>query len=158
VDTLQTLLIERDCTRLICEYANFVDFDEPEKAALLFTDDGSLILRNRGKVLKGRAEFGELYKNQRAGQAKGKLLQRHVCSQIMIDVKDADHATGQTRVLLYRAEWDVNEGPCPNAHPALFVWDNEFVRTKEGWKIFTHSVSALSFESPEAKFSTPWGR
>jgi hypothetical protein len=71
MDNLQMLLIERECTRLICEYANLVDFDEPEKAARLFTDDGSLILKNRGKTLKGRKEFETLYKNQREGQRSG---------------------------------------------------------------------------------------
>ncbi|QQO23717.1 nuclear transport factor 2 family protein [Bradyrhizobium diazoefficiens] len=158
MNDLERLLIEHKCTRLIYDYANFVDFDEPVKAADLFTDDGSLVLKNRGKTLSGRKEFETLYQNQQAGQRSGKLLQRHVVSQVMIDIKDADHASSQSRITLYRAEWDLKQGPCPQVHPVIFVWEDEFVRTSEGWKISKHTVLPMAFEAPETHFTSPWGR
>lgn len=158
MNDLERLLIEQDCTRLFCDYANFVDFDEPEKTVGLYTDDGSLVLRNRGTTLSSLKEIEALCQSQREAQRAGKLLQRHVLSQIRIDVKDSDHATGQARVTLYRAEWDLAQGPCPRVHPVIFVWENEFVRTSKGWKMFKHTISPISFEAPETRFSSPWGR
>ncbi|MCC8982869.1 nuclear transport factor 2 family protein [Bradyrhizobium acaciae] len=158
MNDLEQLLIEHKCTRLIYDYANLVDFDEPVKAAHLFTDDGSLVLKNRGKTLTGRKEVEALYQNQQDGQRSGKLLQRHVVSQVMIDIKDADHASSQSRITLYRAEWDIQQGPCPHVHPVIFVWEDKFVRTSEGWKIAEHTVLPIAFEALEARFSSPWGR
>ncbi|RXG85302.1 nuclear transport factor 2 family protein [Bradyrhizobium zhanjiangense] len=158
MNDLERLLIEQRCTRLFYDYANFGDFDDPVKAVRLFTDDASLILKNRGKTFSGRKEFEALFQNQKEGQLSRKMLQRHVLSQIMIDVKDSDHATGQARVTLYRAEWDLAQGPCPYVYPVIFQWNDEFVRTSEGWKIFTHTVSQFAFQAPEARFSSPSGR
>ncbi|QQO23674.1 nuclear transport factor 2 family protein [Bradyrhizobium diazoefficiens] len=157
MNDLERLLIERECTRLLYEYGNFVDFVDPMKAARLLAEDCSLVLKFRGQTLRGRSEFERLYQGQKEAQAAGRLLQRHVITNPIIDVKKSDHATGQVRVTLYRAEWDLAQGPCPKVSPVLFIWNDEFVQTPEGWRIRKHEVSEFAFESPEARWpSPPW--
>ncbi|QQO23710.1 nuclear transport factor 2 family protein [Bradyrhizobium diazoefficiens] len=159
MNDLERLLIEQKCTRLFYEYCNFVDFDEPVRGSGLFTDDGSLVMKFRGKTLRGRKEFERLYQGQQEAQTAGRLLQRHVISNLIIDVKDADHASGQARVTLYRGEWDSKQGPCPKVSPVLFMWNDDFVRTPEGWRIHRHEVSGFDFEAPEARWpDPPWAR
>lgn len=158
MNDLARFLIEHECTRVIHDYALFVDFVDPMEAARLITDDGALVLKSRSKTLSGRKEIDALYQNQKESQLAGRLLQRHFLSNIMIDVKDSDHAAGRALVNLYRSEWDLAKGPAPMVFPVLFRWEDDFVRTPEGWRISRHVVWPAEFESPEAGWSNPWGR
>lgn len=157
MNSLERLVIEHECARVIYDYALFVDFVDPMKGAGLFTDDGTLVLKNRSQTLD-RKEIDVMCQGQKDSQRAGRLVQRHFLTNMMVDVKDADHAGSRVQVMLYRADWDSAKGSAPMVAPVLFRWEDELVRTPEGWRISKHVVYAADFQSPEATWSSPWVR
>lgn len=154
----ERLLIEQACTRLINEFARRIDCLDTLKGYELMTDDCRVVVHGRSKTFNGRKEWEHIAQNQKQGQLTGNYLQRHVVSGIIIDVRDSDHASGTCLVLLYRSEWDLAKGPSPVLAPEMFHWDGDYVRTSEGWRFSKHEVSQPIYQSPEAHWSTPWGR
>lgn len=159
MDDLERLLIERECTRLITEYAKFVDYVDPMKAGGLLTDDGSLVLNNRhpSVTMSGRKELDAgVYQKQQEAVFNGRLLQWHVLSNIIVDVKDSEHASSETRVMLFVTDWDSVRGAAPTVKPHIFRWEDEYVRTREGWRISRHTCTPMVFMSPELE--ARWSR
>jgi hypothetical protein len=65
---------------------------------------------------------------------------KHVCTNLRVDVHDADHASGVVYLSLYRAD-DVGDGPGPLAGPSLIGhYEDTFVRTSDGWRIATRAA------------------
>ena len=65
---------------------------------------------------------------------------RHVCANPMVEVVDADHATGTGSQVVYR-----HDRTTGLTEPAILVdYDDRYVRTADGWRIASRTVS-LSF-------------
>jgi uncharacterized protein (TIGR02246 family) len=128
----ERIAIERACERLVLDFVHFSDTQDPEALASLFTDDASLT-RPNGDPIAGRPAILDSYKSRPAGR-----LTRHLCTNIRITVESPDHARGLTYALVYSAAADTP----PHAHfgikaePRQLVgeFEDEFVRTTEGWK------------------------
>jgi ketosteroid isomerase-like protein len=133
-EQVQQLVAERDCERLVLEYAWLVDSGAASGVADLFTDDGVWLGADR-RGMEGQGEIRKAF-TQREGLARRQS--RHVMTNVRINRDGADHAVGTAYLINYRH--DATEGvaahPAPADHPK-FVGDYHFTfrRTPVGWRI-----------------------
>lgn len=126
--------IERACTRLLL--ASLRAFDERDWPAYadLFTPDGVFIRANApNEPLRGR----EAIRAALAARPASRLT-RHLCTNLEIDVVDAEHARGFCYLLLYAG--DASQSATAAGRPADAVqrigeYRDTFVHTHEGWRI-----------------------
>jgi ketosteroid isomerase-like protein len=140
--TLNRLLDERACERLVIDYTHLVDFGEAARIADLFTEDG--VWEAEGVRMDGRdairAGFG-------ARQGVTRRTSRHVCTNLAITLTGADEATGISYLVNYRHDSPTGtaELPAPAGHPKFVgEYHDRFVRTADGWRI-AHRRCTLSF-------------
>ena len=140
MESIDQLLIERECERLVTAYCHYVDHGEAEKIADLFSDDG--IWRGPGVEMNG---IEEVRKGFTARQANAGRMSRHVCNNLLIDVVDEDNATGTVYLTLYRHDGDVQRRTSPLEGPDLVgEYRDRFVRTEAGWR-FAERDTKVSF-------------
>jgi hypothetical protein len=125
--------IEHACTRLVTRFMTFFDAQEYAAIGPLFAPGGVLVRASEPDApLVGREAI------VRALEARPpQRLTRHLCTNIDIEVDEADHATGSCYLLLYAA--DMSERPSANGYSvagkrAVGEYHDEFVRTAEGWR------------------------
>jgi hypothetical protein len=114
-------VIERACERLVVDFAYFSDRREYESLGALFVENGTMT-RPSGSVLAGREAIVKSYK-----ATPVERVSRHVCSNIRIVVESADQARGLTYAVVYSI----------NANPRVGEFEDEFLRTADGWRIST---------------------
>jgi hypothetical protein len=115
----EILVIERDCERLIVDFAYFSDHREYESLGTLFMANGNMT-RPSGNVLAGREAIVNSYKATPADR-----VTRHICSNIRIAVESMDRARGVTYAVVYST----------NGNPRVGEFEDEFQRTADGWRI-----------------------
>ncbi len=126
--------IERACARLVLWSIRAFDEKEWMVYAQLFTEDGVFVRANQpDEPLVGR----EAIRDALAARPAGRLT-RHLCTNIEVDVIDAEHARGFCYLLLYAG--DASQPESPAGRPADDVqrvgeYRDTFVRTQEGWRI-----------------------
>jgi len=139
-ELVDQLRAERDCQRLVHDYAWLVDSGAASGVADLFTDDG-VWLGADGGGMRGREEIRTAFA-QREGLARRQS--RHVMTNVRIDRDRDDHATGTAYLINYRhdATGGIAARPAPADHPK-FVGDYHFTFRREpaGWR-----VESLRFE------------
>ena len=136
--------IERACERLSIAYAHHVDFKDYDAYVELFADDCRLDL---GTVIEGKAAIRAWL-----AQRPERLRSRHVFTNILIEVVDADHARGITYLTLYRHIGDesLSNDPIDFAGPAgVGHYEDEFVRTAAGWRFASRRVH-IAFRRAES--------
>jgi len=135
VTELERMMIERACERLINQYCLFVDFGEASRIAELFTEDG---LWTNGSIrMEGRAGIHRAFSHR---EGVTRRTSRHLCTNVVIDVQDDDHATGVCYLVNYRYDSRSGEAEVPApADAPKFVGEyrDTFVRTPEGWRFAT---------------------
>ena len=125
--------ILRACERLVVDFAHFSDSQDYQSLAGLFAPSGTMV-RPSGDSLVGRAAILESYRLRPAGR-----ISRHICTNIRITVESSDRARGLTYAIVYSA----NANQAPDAHfgvkadprQSVGEFEDEFVRTQEGWRI-----------------------
>ena len=132
MDRDQERAIEWECQRTIRRYYGHVDAYEYDQAVLMFTADVDWMTLD--VKLDGRQEILE---GLHGGLGAGTI--RHMVTNTVVNVIDADHATARSYVSLYSSpdiRIDQHEGPIafegPNLLGDLF---DELTRTDEGWRI-----------------------
>jgi uncharacterized protein (TIGR02246 family) len=126
--------IERECSRLILRSVRAFDERDWAAYASLFTSDGVFIRANAPDApLVGR----DAIRAALAGRPASRLT-RHLCTNIEIDVIDAEHAAGFCYLLLYAG--DASQPQSAAGRPADGIqrvgeYRDAFVRTDEGWLI-----------------------
>lgn len=145
VTDLETLWIERACARLVVDYAHWVDFGDAERVADLFAPDG--VWEVGESLFEGRDAVRDMLRSR---QQMTERRSRHVCTNLAIDVLNADHATGLVYLSLYRHDFETaeaSEGLAPCGPPlAVGQYRDRFVRTEEGWR-FALRRAELAFGS-----------
>lgn len=137
---LERMLIERACERLVAEYCHFVDHGLGARIAEQFTDDG--VWTSAENTLEGKAAIARGFA---ARQANAGRMSRHVCDNVLIEVVDADNATGVAYLTLYRADGEVGRARSPAQAPTLVgEYRDVFARTAEGWR-FKRREALASF-------------
>jgi hypothetical protein len=114
-------VIERACERLVVDFAYFSDRREYESLGALFVENGTMT-RPSGSVLAGREAIVKSYK-----ATPVERVTRHICTNIRIVVESADRARGVTYSIVYST----------NANPRVGEFEDEFLRTADGWRIAT---------------------
>lgn len=134
MNDLERLHIERACERLVTDYTHLVDEGRASAVADLFTDDG--VWSSPEVTMEGQAKIREGFARREAMDRTSK----HVCTNVGIDVHDADHASGLVYLSLYRAD-GVGDGPGHITGPSLIGhYEDTFVRTEAGWRFRTRST------------------
>lgn len=140
MDETQRLLIERACERLVTQYCHFVDHGEAARIADLFSDDG--VWASPENTMTGRDAIARGFARRQANTAR---MSRHVCGNVLIDVADAEHATGVCYLTLYRHDGDAGRATSPSDVPAIIgEYRDDFVRTAAGWR-FRRREIVVSF-------------
>lgn len=117
----EIIAIERACERLVVDFAYFSDRREYDLLGALFVADGTMT-RPSGNVLAGREAIVRSYKATPAER-----VTRHICTNIRIEVESVDQARGMTYALVYST----------NGNPRVGEFEDEFLRSPEGWRIAT---------------------
>lgn len=129
------MIIERACERLINEYCLFVDFGEASRIAELFVEDG--LWTNGAIRMEGRAGIHRAFSHR---EGVTRRTSRHLCTNVVINVIDDDHATGVCYLVNYRHDSRSGEAevPAPSDAPKFVgEYRDTFVRTDEGWRFAT---------------------
>jgi hypothetical protein len=153
MNDLERLVIEAACTRLIHAYCRFIDFGEAGRVGDLFSVDG--VWEGADRPMEGRAAivagFAPLSSSTRR-------VMRHLCTNVTIDVVDADEARGLTYWVNYRGRLGHDEAlPVPSGPPAFAgEYHDRFIRTADGWRI-AHRKANVAFanQRPSPPASPP---
>ncbi|HVM52525.1 MAG TPA: nuclear transport factor 2 family protein [Acidimicrobiales bacterium] len=128
--------IERACERLVITYTHLVDGGRAAAVADLFTVDG--VWSSGGNRLEGREAIRAAFTRRQESDRTS----RHVCTNLLVDVIDADHATGLVYLTLYRHDGSGRGVPEPDL---VGEYRDRFARTPEGWR-FTERIATMAFE------------
>jgi len=129
VNELDVLLIERACGRLIADSAVFNDRRMWAALAALYVPDG-VVVRPNGQRLRGREAIEASY----AGGPPDRVT-RHLCSNVRVEVDDANSAHATTTVLIVSGTDD------SDVTYRVGEFANRFVRTEQGWRIAERRAS-----------------
>jgi ketosteroid isomerase-like protein len=125
--TAERDLIERACARLVAAYGYLNDERDFDALADLFTEDAVLYRPAAPSTpIVGRDAIGAAFAARPASRATF-----HVCTDILIDVEDGDHAVGRSRILLLSGPQPAEGGV---AAPLPGTFRDRFRLTAHGWK------------------------
>lgn len=143
----ERIAIEHACEQLPKRFHNYVDSFQHDKLLDLFAPDGLWDQVFMGE-LRGHAAIKK-YLDAKITT----ILTMHVVSNVVIDVIDANRATGITYYTYYHAEPGVKI-PAPFKGPqAAGRYLDEFVRTDKGWKFAARRPKNLFEASDVSKLS-----
>ena len=125
--------IEHACARLVLQSIRAFDERDWRTYARMFTADGVFIRANEpSQPLVGPAAIESALATRPANR-----LTMHLCTNIEIDVLDAERAEGRCYLLLYSGDAAPASGASrpADAIQRLGEYRDRFVKTAEGWKI-----------------------
>jgi len=138
MDELERLLIERACERLVVGYCHVIDHGEAARVADLFTEDG--VWTSFEQTMDGRDAIARGFAKRQANKGR---MSRHVCCNLLVNVIDAERATGVVYLTLYRHDGDPDRAVSPSASPSVVgEYRDEFVRSAGGWRFRRREVIA----------------
>ena len=151
MELLDRIAAERECERLTFRYCEAVDLGHASRLADTFAEDGVF---EAGELhLAGREEIRRVFTER---ERVRELRNRHVCTNLHIDVLDDATATGVVYLTLYRRrgseDWSV---PVLNTAPAVVGRLPRPVRPDDdGWRIAAGTGRSSSSTRPTAGWST----
>ncbi|MEN3747429.1 nuclear transport factor 2 family protein [Sphingomonas sp. HF-S3] len=121
--------VEQDCARLIARYANLNDAGDWDAVGSLYAPEGRMCRPTAPDLwIEGREAILDAFRS------RPHRVTRHVCSNIVIDVLDPDHAVGESAMLLF-----TGDGP-----PKVGSFHDRFVRIGGDWR-FAERRGTLTF-------------
>lgn len=142
MDSNERQQIEQACIRLINQYANLNDAHDWDAVAHLYTQDGRFARPSgSGEFVTGRDAILVSFK------ARPARAQRHVISNIVVDVEGPATARAFSVILLFQGE-AAPEGELPVKaanSPLVGTYRDLIALTPEGWK-FQERVGSLDFK------------
>lgn len=124
--------IERACARLISQYAYLNDERRFDELSQLFSEDALLYRPSAPEqAIRGRAAILQAFEKRPAN-----AMTFHICSDILIDVKDETCAVGRSRILLLSAARpeDGQLATVESKVPVPGVFHDVFRLTGQGWQ------------------------
>ena len=130
--------IEAECAKVATSYSVFLDFRRYGELVDLFTEKATLDLD--GWLLDGQAAI----RDYMFGRPNSRT-NRHVCSNLLIDVIDESTAKGIAYVTIYR--FDANDDSSRKRMPfegpyVVGYYDDRYVREGDRWKFASRAISA----------------
>jgi len=137
MDDLERLLIERACERLVHDYANLLDAYDHDGFLKLWAEDAVL------DMLGTQHRGPEGLRGWLAGR-EPRMICRHLVTNTVTDVIDADTATGRCYTIAFRARNAEGAAPGPVGDPTFVVtYRNHFTRhPQRGWLFARREVIA----------------
>jgi hypothetical protein len=144
MDALARLTIEAECVRLMNRFTWAVDAMDYDQVVSLFVPD--CVFSRADKSYPGHAGL----RTSLEGRPHDRTT-RHVLTNIVIDVADADHASGKSYCTVFGHRGALAPGAeAPLGVPdSLILYEGAFVRTDTGWRIARWHIG-LSFRKPAA--------
>lgn len=130
MDRMERIAIEADCNRLINGFNWCVDTFAYDDAIALCTSD--VVLHRLDVPFEGEAGLREVF-----GMRNPARKTCHLVTNAIIDVADADHATGKALCAIYGyiGETAPGEGAPISLPDTIVRNDFRFRRTDAGWRI-----------------------
>ncbi|MBP6112014.1 MAG: nuclear transport factor 2 family protein [Sphingobium sp.] len=141
---IETAAIKIACEDLSEQYAYYLDGKDYENLATLFTEDG--VWEVLGNRMPGREAIRAYWKSRSEAWAPGYGRVHQMTNQV-VKVVDRDHAIGQSVVMVHMFNNPSTEKQSL-APTVISRNDDEYVRTKDGWKFKRRSISTLAMEEP----------
>lgn len=145
MDSVQRLVIEQACSRLMNQFAVFNDSGRFVELSELFVPEARYARPILPDVwIEGRAAIRASFESR-----PKERVGRHLIANILIEVKDSEHASGTCYALLYSGTSDKPaEKFGLQALPPQLVgeYEDEFVLTPTGWK-FASRKGRIIFSS-----------
>ena len=137
--------IEWECQRILTRFCLFNDCNQSDELANLFTTDG--VWFRLGKALKGRESIRKAMESRPA-----EALHRHLLSNVLVTVIDADHAeVSSSKSIYYHDAGETLDKPVPlNGPKWVSAYTDSFVRSEDGWRI-ERMEGATLFEREAAR-------
>ena len=135
--------IEWECQQILTRFCLYSDTRQYDKLINLFTPDG--VWHRLGEALAGHEML------RTAMEARPlEALSRHVITNVLVTVIDADHAESISYKSIYRnEEGELLEKPVPlNGPKWVSVYADNFLRTDEGWRITRKEGTTLFEREP----------
>ncbi|TCK36210.1 SnoaL-like protein [Paraburkholderia sp. BL8N3] len=127
---------ERACCRLVHEYCYAVDDCDADRFVEVFTAD-AVWDREGHAPLTGHEQLRAFFTGRRTD-----ITTLHLCSNVLVNVLDADSATGRSYVTVFRSEVLAHREGLPPAIPDLVAqYTDDYRRTAHGWRIARRKVS-----------------
>jgi uncharacterized protein (TIGR02246 family) len=138
----ERIAIERECERLMIDYAAHADFRDNDAFANLFAEDGELNLT--GQPARGRDAIRRGMELRPANRES-----RHVITNMSVKVIDDNRAEGVCYLTLYRKDAEGGERrPFEHAGPDIVGdYHDVYVKTGAGWKIKSRRIR-VAFRAP----------
>ena len=135
--------IEHDCARIAYRFTHIIDRGNASEVAQLFTEQG--VFEVPGASMNGREAIRQQFKG-REGSHK---LSRHVCTNMVIDVIDEDHAEGLCYMTLYKYEpGHAIDGPAPLNGPAYVGnYLDQYLRVEGEWKFSQRTAQVIFLQT-----------
>ncbi|GAA4935849.1 nuclear transport factor 2 family protein [Streptomyces coeruleoprunus] len=143
LDSLERLLAERACERLVLELVHRLDLGEPGTVADLFTPDGVWEWPYDGRRVEGREALRRYF-----GARPADRLSRRMCTNILVTVHSADTATATTYFATYRVDGHTEGTLVPPRLPANIGHYEDTFRKAEGEWLFARRTLVLPFGGP----------
>jgi 3-phenylpropionate/cinnamic acid dioxygenase small subunit len=141
------LLAQQACRDLVIQAATLTDAQDHEGFAALFTEDGVLI-RPAAQPLQGRAAIVTSYRTRPPGR-----ITRHLISNTRVTLESDTQAQASSYVLLWNGLESDAVGPFgrpAQARQLIGEFDDRFVLTPDGWRIYRRVTSFVLFREEGA--------
>ncbi|MER7834388.1 nuclear transport factor 2 family protein [Streptomyces sp. NPDC096040] len=137
MDSLERLLAERACERLVVDFVRRLDLGEPSSVAGLFTEDGwwEWPPPGDGRRVEGRDALAVYF-----GSRPADRLSRRVMSNILVTVSGPETATATSYFQTYRVD-GYQGGMVPAGPPAqIGHYEDTFRRVDGRWLLASRSL------------------
>ncbi len=137
---LDRVLAEQACIRLVNQYAFASDRGDYEALAAMYTEDGVFARPTLpDKPVVGRQAIFEGFKARPPG------TNRHVMTNVVVEVQSASEATGECYIVLYRGPaGEAGALPAMNPVPLVGQFKDRFVRQDGRW-LFKERLGSLAY-------------
>jgi len=139
----ERISIERACERLVTLFHIYADRFDHDALLGLYADDAVV-----DHIYVGKIEGREAIKSYLARKETTSIT-RHITTNIVIDVIDESHAKGKSYWTFYASAPGSTPPVLLKGPMAVGDYDDEFVRTKDGWR-FSYRRSSGIFGAPHA--------
>ncbi len=148
MESLEVLLAERACARVVTDFVHRLDLGEPSSVAELFTEDGTWEWPAGERLVEGRDALRGYF-----GSRPADRLSRRLMSNILVTVTSPDSATATSYFTTYRV--DGHEGGLVPPGPPVQVghYDDTFRRSADGTWLLSARVLHLAFAGPTSRLS-----
>ncbi|WP_330461823.1 nuclear transport factor 2 family protein [Streptomyces sp. NBC_00820] len=142
MDSLEELLAERACERLVLGFVHRLDLGEPPTVAELFTEDGSWRWPAGRRTVEGRPALRDYF-----GSRPADRLSRRLMSNVLVTATSPDTAHAVSYFSTYRV--DGYDGGMVPAGPPVQVghYEDAFRRVDGTWLLASRTLH-LPFGGP----------